>query len=58
MASAQYVPQDVGSLSSRDPPMGYFIYLDIAMKCRHDFNRPTDSGDPVTSGHQAIPRWA
>ena len=38
--------------------MAYFIYLDIDMKYRLDFDRPTDSGGPVTSGHQAIPRWA
>ena len=38
--------------------MAYFIYLDIDMKCRLDFDRPTDSGSPVTSGHRAIPRWA
>ena len=38
--------------------MAYFIYLDIDMKCRLDFDRPTDSGGPVTSGHWAIPRWA
>ena len=28
------------------------------MKCRHDFDIPTDFGDPVTLGHRAIPRWA
>ena len=38
--------------------MAYFIYLHIHMKCRLDFDRPTDSGGPVTSGHRAIPRWA
>ena len=38
--------------------MVYFIYLDIDMKCKHDFNGPTDSGDLVTSGHRVIPRWA
>ena len=38
--------------------MAYFIYLDIDMKCRLDFDRPTDSGGPVTSSHRAIPRWA
>ena len=26
--------------------MAYFIYLDIDMKCRLDFDRPTDSGGP------------
>ena len=38
--------------------MAYFIYLDIDMKCRLDFDRPTDSAGPVTSGHRAIFRWA
>ena len=38
--------------------MAYFIYLHIHMKCRLDFDRPTDSGGPVTSGHRVIPRWA
>ena len=38
--------------------MAYFIYLDIDMKCRLDFDRPTDSGGPMTSGHRAILRWA
>ena len=38
--------------------MAYFIYLHIYMKCRLDFDRPTDSGGLVTSGHRAIPRWA
>ena len=38
--------------------MAYFIYLHIHMKGRLDFDRPTDSGDPVTSSHRAIPRWA
>ena len=38
--------------------MAYCIYLDIDMKCRLDFDRPTDSGGPVTSGHRAISRWA
>ena len=35
--------------------MAYFIYLDIDMKCRLDFDRPTDSGSLVTSHHRAIP---
>ena len=38
--------------------MAYFIYLHIHMKWRLDFDRPTDSGGPVTSGYRAIPRWA
>ena len=38
--------------------MAYFIYLHIHMKCRLDFDKPTDSGGPVSSGHRAIPRWA
>ena len=38
--------------------MAYFIYLDIDMKCRLDFDRPIDFGGPVASGHRAIPRWA
>ena len=38
--------------------MVYFIYLHIHMKCRLDFDKPTDSGGPVTSGHRVIPRWA
>ena len=37
--------------------MAYFIYLDIDMKCRLDFDRPMDSGSPETSGHWAILRW-
>ena len=37
--------------------MAYFIYLHIHMKCRLDFDRPTDSGDLVTSGYRAIPQW-
>ena len=38
--------------------MAYFIYLHIHMKYRLDFDRPTDSIDPVTSGHREISRWA
>ena len=38
--------------------MAYFFYLYIHMKCRLDFDRATDSRNPVTSGHRAIPRWA
>ena len=38
--------------------MAYFIYLHIHMNCRLDFDRPMDSGGPVTSDHRAIPRWA
>ena len=38
--------------------MAYFIYLHIHMKCRLDFDRPTDSSGHVSLGHRAIPRWA
>ena len=35
--------------------MAYFLYLDIDIKCKLDFDRPTDSSGPNTSGHQVIP---